>query len=83
MNVRLGVHTPILILLVGGVVATLAANTASAGGETVAGPGQWVDPLIGTAGTGHTFPGASVPLGMVAPSPDNVEGGWAYASGYQ
>ena len=44
MNVRLGVHTPILILLVGGVVATLAANTASAGGETVAGPGQWVDP---------------------------------------
>ena len=30
---------------------------------------QWVDPFIGTHGDGNTFPGATVPWGMVAPSP--------------
>jgi len=29
-----------------------------------------VDPFIGTAGGGHTFPGATVPFGMVQVSPD-------------
>ena len=42
-----------------------------------------VNPFIGTGGTGHTFPGATVPFGMVAPSPDNAAGGWDYTSGYQ
>ena len=46
-------------------------------------PADLVDPLIGTQGTGHTFPGASVPFGMVAPSPDNAASGWDYTSGYQ
>ena len=46
-------------------------------------PTHWVDPFIGTDGTGHTFPGASVPFGMVAPSPDTGDGGWESASGYQ
>ena len=44
---------------------------------------RWVDPFIGTGGTGHTFPGASVPFGMVAPSPDTADRGWDHASGYQ
>jgi predicted alpha-1,2-mannosidase len=44
---------------------------------------RWVDPFIGTDGTGHTFPGASVPFGMVAPSPDTGDTGWDSASGYQ
>jgi predicted alpha-1,2-mannosidase len=43
----------------------------------------YVDPFIGTDGTGHTFPGAAVPFGMVAPSPDNADTGWSYSSGYQ
>jgi predicted alpha-1,2-mannosidase len=43
----------------------------------------YVDPFIGTEGTGHTFPGAAVPFGMVAPSPDNADTGWSYSSGYQ
>jgi len=43
----------------------------------------YVDPFIGTGGTGHTFPGASVPFGMVAPSPDTADSGWDSASGYQ
>ncbi|MGB8328440.1 MAG: GH92 family glycosyl hydrolase [Steroidobacteraceae bacterium] len=44
---------------------------------------RWVDPFIGTDGTGHTFPGASVPFGMVAPSPDTADAGWDNTSGYQ
>ena len=31
---------------------------------------QYVDPFIGTAGMGHTFPGACVPFGGVQLSPD-------------
>lgn len=44
---------------------------------------RYVDPFIGTDGTGHTFPGAAVPFGMVAPGPDNADSGWSYSSGYQ
>ena len=44
---------------------------------------QFVNPFIGTDGTGHTFPGACLPFGMVQPSPDNVDMGWDYTSGYQ
>lgn len=44
---------------------------------------QYVNPFIGTDGTGHTFPGACLPFGMVQPSPDNVDIGWDYTSGYQ
>jgi predicted alpha-1,2-mannosidase len=35
-----------------------------------------VDPLIGTAGGGNTFPGATVPFGMVQWSPDTGPEGW-------
>jgi predicted alpha-1,2-mannosidase len=42
-----------------------------------------VNPFIGTDGTGHVFPGATRPFGMVAPSPDNADHGWDYTSGYQ
>ncbi len=34
-------------------------------------PVRFVDPLIGTAEHGHTYPGATVPFGMVQLSPDN------------
>jgi predicted alpha-1,2-mannosidase len=44
---------------------------------------RYVDPFIGSDGTGHVFPGATRPFGMVAPSPDNAGGGWDYTSGYQ
>src|SRR5699024_2597805 len=43
---------------------------------------QYVDPLIGTGGHGHTFPGAVVPFGMVQLSPDNGRGDWDWVSGY-
>ncbi|MEI6643058.1 MAG: GH92 family glycosyl hydrolase [Novosphingobium sp.] len=46
-------------------------------------PADLVDPFIGTDGTGHTFPGPSLPFGMVQPGPDNAGTGWEYTSGYQ
>ncbi|MCX8481863.1 MAG: GH92 family glycosyl hydrolase [Sediminibacterium sp.] len=44
---------------------------------------QYVNPFIGTEGTGHTFPGPCLPFGMVQPGPDNMDNGWDYTSGYQ
>lgn len=42
-----------------------------------------VDPMIGTGGHGHTFPGATVPFGMVQLSPDTrIDGSWDGCSGY-
>src|SRR4051812_13450745 len=44
---------------------------------------QYVDPMIGTGGHGHTFPGATLPFGMVQLSPDTrVDGSWDGCSGY-
>ena len=43
---------------------------------------QYVNPLIGTAFTGHTFPGATYPLGMMQPGPETGNFTWAYCSGY-
>ena len=33
---------------------------------------KYVNPFIGTGGHGHTFPGATVPFGMVQLSPDTL-----------
>jgi len=50
------------VLLIRGVL--FSAETVSAG------PVQHVNPFIGTNATGHTFPGAAVPFGMVQLSPE-------------
>lgn len=47
------------------------------------GPCAYVDPFIGTAGTGHTFPSACVPFGLVQAGPDTGNGDWAHCSGYR
>lgn len=44
---------------------------------------KFVNTFIGTDGTGHTFPGPSMPFGMVQPGPDNKDFGWNHTSGYQ
>ena len=45
---------------------------------------QYVNPMIGTGGHGHTYPGATVPFGMVQLSPDTrIDGSWDGCSGYQ
>lgn len=42
----------------------------------------YVNPFIGTGGHGHTFPGATVPFGMVQLSPDTRLEGWDGCGGY-
>lgn len=45
-------------------------------------PVKYVNPFVGTGGHGHTYPGATVPFGMVQLSPDNGTQGWDWCSGY-
>ena len=56
----------------------LLATLAHAGLD----PTRVVDPFIGTGGHGHTFPGATLPFGMVQLSPDTRLDGWDGCSGY-
>ncbi len=63
-----------LILFVSFITVGLAQQTNFA---------KYVDPMIGTGGHGHTFPGATVPFGMVQLSPDTrIDGSWDGCSGY-
>ncbi|MBD8643238.1 GH92 family glycosyl hydrolase [Stenotrophomonas sp. CFBP 13724] len=63
--------------------AATAAGAASVGERAFAA----VDPFIGTAGEGHTYPGATVPFGMVQLSPDTRiqprEKAYDWAAGYR
>jgi predicted alpha-1,2-mannosidase len=43
---------------------------------------DFVNPFIGTGGHGHTYPGATLPFGMVQVGPDNGKQGWDWSSGY-
>ena len=60
----------------------LAACTQEPKTDYVADPASYVDPFIGTGGHGHTFPGATVPFGMVQFSPDTRMNDWDGCSGY-
>ncbi len=42
----------------------------------------YVNPFVGTDGHGHTYPGATLPNGMVQLSPDTGIDGWDWCSGY-
>ncbi len=61
----------VLIALVGSYGLAFAQNN-----------NKYIDPFIGTGGHGHTYPGATVPFGMVQLSPDNGTQGWDWCSGY-
>lgn len=43
---------------------------------------SYVNPFIGTGGHGHTYPGATMPFGMMQLSPDTRLDGWDGCSGY-
>lgn len=75
-------------------LAGIAGAFFSASGEALAGPAgigevafHAVDPFIGTGGEGHTFPGATVPYGMIQLSPDTRiqprKDGYGWAAGYR
>lgn len=73
---------------------SLAAIAISSIGFVSFAQTQYVNPIIGTDGMGHTFPGACVPFGIVQLSPDtdtiphNINGvyqprAYEYCAGYQ
>ena len=43
---------------------------------------QYVNPFIGNADNGHTFPGACVPFGLIQASPETGNDSWRYCSGF-
>ena len=67
---------PIIALL------ALAACNNEPKADYVTDAAKYVDPFIGTGGHGHTFPGATVPFGMVQFSPDTRMNDWDGCSGY-
>lgn len=83
---RFSLHTLCAILLL--LLAPFVASTTPRG-QPARGPGsaqlkwtRYVDPFIGTGGHGHTFPGATMPFGMVQLSPDTRLTGWDSCGGY-
>ena len=58
---------------------SLAGMAQSQSGRTLT---TYVNPLIGTGGHGHTFPGPAYPNGMLQPSPDTRIDQWDACSGY-
>ena len=60
----------------------LAAGLVSLAALAAPEPVDEALPLVGTGGHGHTYPGATVPFGMVQLSPDTRTDGWDACSGY-
>jgi len=73
--------------------ATLATSSLAPSSAMAASPAAneaayaAVNPFIGTGGEGHTYPGATVPYGMVQLSPDtriqSRKDGYGWAAGYR
>ena len=64
--------------IISSIIIILSFNSINAQNNST-----YVNTFIGTDGTGHTFPGPSLPFGMVQPGPDNNIAGWNHTSGYQ
>ncbi|MGO4502553.1 MULTISPECIES: GH92 family glycosyl hydrolase [unclassified Dyella] len=62
----------------------LPALPAAAGKKTALAQGvsRHVDVFVGTGGHGHTYPGPSMPFGMMQLSPDTNDSQWDGSSGY-
>ena len=82
-----------VVVAVPGTAADLGGRSASAIGATGASdPARWVNPFVGTdasaanygtgGGAGNTYPGATVPFGMVQWSPDTAQQDVSYVGGY-
>jgi predicted alpha-1,2-mannosidase len=89
-TIRGGRTTFALAVLVAAAMALVALTSAPAtraaatqAPTPVADPTTLVNPFIGTENFGNTFPGASMPFGMVQVSPDNGgQGGYDYSRNY-
>ena len=67
-----------------GLALTAFAVSCSSAGQDKASMDytQYVNPFIGAADNGHTFPGACTPFGMIQTSPVTGAVGWRYCSEY-
>jgi predicted alpha-1,2-mannosidase len=63
-------------------IGTLLSLSTLAACAAPPSPVDSVNPFVGTAEHGHTYPGAQVPFGMVQLSPDTPLQGWDGSSGY-
>jgi predicted alpha-1,2-mannosidase len=71
----------ILCVLIG-LAGCLIAQQNSESGKGEYSLAEKANPFIGTAAHGHTYPGVSMPFGMVQLSPDTGVDGWDWCSGY-
>ncbi|GAB3037665.1 GH92 family glycosyl hydrolase [Oleiagrimonas citrea] len=87
MHVKRRLFQGVRILHIGVLLGGLLL--AAPGMSAVPGSAAWeqVDPMIGTGGDGHTFPGATVPFGMIQLSPDTAmpdfKHAYKWAAGYR
>ncbi len=70
-------YTCLSIILILGACSNKVTETPKNNENT-----NYVNPFIGTGGHGHTFPGATIPNGMVQLSPDTRTDGWDACGGY-
>ncbi|KRG64604.1 sugar hydrolase [Stenotrophomonas humi] len=78
-----------MLVLAAAVGTSTAAPSSALAASAAANEAAYsaVDPFIGTGGEGHTYPGATVPYGMVQLSPDtriqSRKDGYGWAAGYR
>ncbi|WP_411087239.1 GH92 family glycosyl hydrolase [Streptomyces sp. 061-3] len=70
---RFGARTA-AVILTGALAAAFMPPAAEAATGLVTHPAAYVDPLIGTANGGNTYPGATLPYGMIGWSPTSTRG---------
>src|SRR5690348_14113774 len=83
VNMHVARVSSIASVVLTALLALLVASPGTAATNAV----KQVDPMIGTGGNGHTFPGATVPFGMIQLSPDTAmpdfKHAYPWAAGYQ
>src|SRR3954447_9184002 len=75
MRVRVFLRFCLVFFFVLSILPALAQSNRS--------PYDSVDPFIGTAGGGNTFPGATLPFGMIQWSPDTGQSAWYFSTDKQ
>ena len=68
----------ICLLIIVSVIMSSCSNSDSQNKDYA----SFVNPFVGTGEHGHTYPGATMPFGMVQLSPDTRGPNWDGSSGY-
>ncbi|MDB4036544.1 GH92 family glycosyl hydrolase [Polaribacter sp.] len=75
-------HALTLLFLIILVIISCTEKTEVSNAQKAKNLISYVNPFIGTGGHGHTYPGATMPFGMMQLSPDTRLDGWDGCSGY-